>query len=137
MTTKQRVYVGIDPGVKTGMAVWLPSSKSFLSIETTKIVPALLKVHELTDNYNVIVIIEDARLVRFNIDTHKAQGAGSVKRDVGIWEETLKDWGIEAQFKRPNKAITKLSAKVFAQYTRYKGATSSHARDAAMLVYNI
>jgi hypothetical protein len=37
----------------------------------------------------------------------------------------------------PKNAITKMKAEYFRQLTGYKGKTSEHGRDAAMLVYGM
>ena len=62
-------------------------------------------------------------------------GAGSVKRDSVIWQDALTDWGIPFEMVPPRPGATKWDADTFRRVTGYKGRTSNHARDAALLVY--
>ena len=67
----------------------------------------------------------------------RAQGAGYVKAHCQIWEDFLTDYQIPFEAIAPRRNVTKLSADQFARITGYKGRTSEHARDAAMLVYGL
>ena len=62
-------------------------------------------------------------------------GAGSIKRDCEIWEEFAALYGIPIQFIPPRKGLTKWDAETFNKMTGWKGRTSNHARDAALLVW--
>lgn len=136
------IWVGIDTGKHTGIAVWDGSQKQFLTIEELPIHAALLRVLKLAEGNKVKVIFEDARQ-RTWYDTYtplkdraRLQGAGSIKRDCTIWEDALKDWGIEYYAVPPKDNMTKLTAETFRMITKWKGRTNEHSRDAAMLVYN-
>lgn len=63
------------------------------------------------------------------------QGAGSVKRDASIWEEFCTDYEIPFRALPPIKGGTKLQPDYFKALTGWKGKTSEHARDAAMIVF--
>ena len=130
------IYIGIDTGVNTGMAVWDNGEKAFISIETTMIHIAMARVSELAKESEVVVFVEDARLATFGRqnDGARAQGAGSVKRDAKIWQDFLKDKGIEFRMVRPSKS-QKVSASAFTAITGLKLRLSQHARDAAMIVF--
>ena len=69
-------------------------------------------------------------------DCGTGQGTGSVKRDCNIWEEFLKDCKIPYEAVPPCRNVTKTTAASFARITKWKGRTSEHSRDAAMLVWN-
>ena len=136
-------YVGIDTGVKTGYAYWHPSTKQ-LSVKTSSLHEAMATITEiLASGESIFVRVEDARQRTWfgNNAAVKAQGAGSVKRDSSAWNRFLVDMsnqypnqlGFEMVAPKHNK--TKLSEQQFAAYTGYKGRTSQHGRDAAMLVY--
>jgi hypothetical protein len=129
-----QLIVGIDCGVKTGFAAWSPVDKKFLILETLKIHQAMEKVKMLAERLRLFVRVEDARQVKFKTEGFKAQGAGSVKRDAKIWEDFLEEHGIPFEMVRPAKAITKKNAEDFRKLTGHEEQTSSHARDAAMLV---
>lgn len=136
------LWVGIDTGVHTGMAVW--DGERFLSIQTTLIHRAMQNILHIASeqgNDNVMVVVEDARQRKYiprqrdeRAERGRCQGAGSVKRDAIIWEAFLKDYGIPFAMIAPEKGLTKLSAEAFTLFYHYNGKTSEHGRDAAMMV---
>ena len=85
----------------------------------------------------VFVRFEDARLRKwYGHDAGaKRMGAGSVKRDCSIWEDFLKRIGVAYEAVNPMNSITKMNPNYFKQMTGYQKRTSSHARDAALLVF--
>ena len=135
--------VGIDPGKNTGFAMWDTETQTFESVETLPIHAALISVLELANRTaDVKVFFEDARKRRWlPKDATSSEyrghlmGAGSVKRDSVIWQDALTDWGIPFEMVPPRAGATKWTADTFARITGYKGRTSNHARDAALLVY--
>lgn len=132
------ICIGIDPGTHTGVAVWDTREGMFLSLATMPIHRALMEVYKWRQRpVEIQVVFEDARQRTWfgKGDTDaKAQGAGSVKRDSSIWEDFCKDYGIPYWAKPPVKGATKVSAKYFKMVSHWKGRTSEHSRDAAMLV---
>lgn len=141
------IYIGIDPGTHTGVAVWDSKEGKFLSLETMPIHRALEKVKEMAHPFwhmdklyheDIQVIFEDARLRTWfgkgNVSA-KAQGAGSVKRDCSIWEDFLIDMGIPFVTTKPGNVATKVTPSWFRKLTGWEGRCSEHARDAAMLVF--
>ena len=137
------ICIGIDPGTRTGVAVWDTREGKFLSLETLPIHRAMKLVFQwrlaipATGGDDLQVVFEDARQRTWfgKGDTNaKAQGAGSVKRDCSIWEDFCKDYGIPYWAKPPVKGATKVSADYFKMVSHYQGRTSEHSRDAAMLV---
>ena len=85
------------------------------------------------------MIFEDARhRTWFGKDKNisaKLQGAGSIKRDCSIWEDFLQDYEIPFRAVPPQKGCTKWTEEYFKMVTGWKGKTSSHSRDAAVLVF--
>ena len=136
------IYIGIDPGTHTGVAIWDSKQQEFVELATIPIHQALLKVKTFYNNnkglYDICVVFEDARQrTWFGKDKNtnaKLQGAGSIKRDCRIWEDFCKDYQIPFLKIPPIKGGTKLSEAYFKTITGWKGRTSNHARDAAMLV---
>ena len=131
----QSIKIGIDPGVKTGVAFWNIPERRLMSVKTMTIIEAM----DFLDNcpyYISEVVIEDARVKWYRPDNRTLQGAGSIKRDCSIWEEFCKSRNITHRFVRPNKRLTKFSTGQFKMITGWQERTSEHARDAAMLVYN-
>lgn len=137
------IYIGIDPGTHTGLAIWDSPKEEFVTIDTLSIIQALDKVARFyKDNkglFDIMLLFEDARQRTWyghGNTNAKLQGAGSVKRDCNIWEEFCKEKGIPFRAIPPQKGGTKLTPQYFRLLTGYKGRTSEHARDAAMLVFN-
>lgn len=135
------IYIGIDPGTHTGVAVWDTREGRFLSLETMPIHRAMDLVRMARDdNEQVTVIFEDARQRKWYGRTEsevkrKIQGAGSVKRDCAIWEDFLADSDIPFLTVKPGRVSTKVSPSWFKTVTGWEGRCSEHARDAAMLVF--
>jgi len=135
------ILIGIDPGVKTGMAMWNTTQKT-LTLKSLSIHEAMSRVNSLNgainpQDDNLLVFIEDARKRKhFDKDvSYKAQGAGSVKRDCKIWEDFLTDMKIPFILRHPRN--TNIGAQRFKAMTGYQGVTNQHTRDAAMLVFGI
>lgn len=135
------VYIGIDTGKNTGVAIWMSGRNNgfFSSIETMPIHRAMKIVRDLKDSYKeeVFVIFEDARQRKYfgNSSYEVWQGAGSIKRDAVIWEDFLTDEGIEFRAVPPTKGATKMTAEAFRDLTGWGKRTTEHSRDAAMLVF--
>lgn len=132
--------IGIDCGSHTGFAIW--DGKKLVACETLLIHNALFRVAEMSKREKVKVVFEDARKRTFlprerSISEYrgKLMGAGSVKRDCSIWEDFCRDIGIEYIAVAPRAGLTKWPADYFNEVTGWKGRTSGHARDAALLVY--
>ena len=131
----------MDPGKHTGIAVWDTDAQRFKLLDTVPIHIAMDIVRYSTDGMTR-VYFEDARQRRWlPKDATSSEyrghlmGAGSVKRDSVIWQDALTDWGIPFEMVPPRAGATKWDADTFARITGYKGRTSNHARDAALLVY--
>ncbi len=135
------VAVGIDCGVKTGIAIWDVREQCFIEIETVKIHEAMGKVMHLYSIYKdaLFVRFEDARQRKWfgNAGREQLQGAGSIKRDSTIWSDFLTDNKIKHEAVAPKRNVTKLKSDTFQNITKWKKRTSEHSRDAAMLVYGI
>jgi hypothetical protein len=146
--------IGIDPGTKTGVAVWNVKTQKFHFVFTYTIFEALTFVENWIGKTEGVthVVIEDARK-RFKIpekdgkpDVARLQGAGSVKRDSAIWQEACEYWKLnfgteKFSFKMvaPNGQTNAL-AKDKELSSRNFGityGTTEHARCAAFLVWKM
>ena len=131
------IYVGIDTGKHTGVAIW--KDDHFLAVDTMMIHQAMGLVLDLNKMYagDLFVIFEDARQRKYFGNSGKEvwQGAGSIKRDAVIWEDFLTDNQIAFRALPPTKGATKMSSQTFQNLTNWKGRTNEHSRDAAMLVF--
>lgn len=141
-----REYIGIDPGVNTGVAV--VRDGKLVECHTMPIHKALDFVKrrwEATSSsaspVRFMVIFEDARQRKWfepeqSASEYKGKlmGAGSVKRDSKIWEDFLSDLKCPFQMHRPEAHCTKWDVAYWQKVTGYTGRTSEHARDASLLV---
>lgn len=136
------LHVGIDTGTDTGFAVW--DGAGFIEVSTMKIHAALQRVAELAAEHpgQVCVVIEDANKRKWIPQERdikqrvgRAIGAGHVMRDATIWRDFCEDRKIEFVTVPPRPGMTKWDAKYWAKVTGWKGRTSEHARDAALLVF--
>ena len=135
------LIVGLDPGVKTGFAVWSRSERRLTTVETLGITQAMTLIRAMADAGSLhSVRFEDARLRKwFGARGREAlQGAGSIKRDCSIWQEFLQGLvGVPFLPVSPQAKGAKLDAAAFQRLTGWQGRTSEHGRDAAMLVWGI
>lgn len=157
------IYIGIDPGEHTGLAIWDTSKQAFVQLATVPLHKAMAEVWKwsraseletVRKGMKVHVIFEDARQRNWfprekNNSEYRGRlmGAGAAKRDAKIWEEFLSDketalpWadgiGVTFEMHKPQPGTTKWSAEHFAHLTGYTGRTSEHARDAALLVWGM
>ena len=141
-----RVFIGIDPGTHTGVAVWDSASRAFLEVATLPLWKALDAVRAWNDmpDMEVRVVFEDARQrTWFRKDRSSSEyrghlmGAGAAKRDAAIWEEFLTAQRIPFQALKPRAGMTKWKADYWAKVTGWRGRTTEHSRDAALLVYGM
>ena len=142
-----RIWIGIDPGEHTGVAIWDTGQRAFRLLATLPLHKALHLVQTWRDSEphladDVRVVFEDARQRTWfprerNASEYRGRlmGAGAAKRDARIWEEFLTDERIPFEAHKPEAGGTKWSADYFARITGYKGRCSEHARDAALLVF--
>lgn len=133
---KYKYYIGIDPGVKTGLAVWGVNERQLIQVQTLTIHEALQKVFNWRD-IGIKVRFEDARQRKWfgKAGREQLQGAGSIKRDCKIWDDFLKSLNMDFEMVPPKNNKTKQDAETFRRLTGYTGTTSEHGRDAAMLVF--
>ena len=136
------IYIGIDPGVNTGISVWDTKERKFLAVRTSRILDAIYLCQEILRREVPHIIFEDARKRQWlprerNLSEYrgKLMGAGSVKRDCEIWEEFCQGYNIPYTALPPRQGLTKWTPEYFARVTGWNGRTSNHARDAAMLVF--
>lgn len=137
------LFIGIDPGVYTGLAIWDATQRNFRALHTCSIVTAMECIIALwRDGEELQIVFEDARKRQWlprekNLSEYrgKLMGAGSVKRDCDIWEDFCENYDIPYKALPPRKGLTKWDAETFKRVTGWTGRTSNHARDAALLVW--
>ena len=147
--TSQRLFLGIDPGQFTGLALWHPGTRK-LDLFTTDFWGAIDFLYEQKafcerDEIHLKVVLEDPNLnkpvfakkgVANNAALSKiAQNVGQNKRDSQLIAEFLRHEGIETKLVKPT--TSKWSKEEFEKITGYTERCSAHARDAAKLVFGL
>ena len=135
----KNLIIGIDPGVKTGVAIWNKENKNMELIYSGGILIVMKRILMLPYGHLLKIRMEDARLRKWfgKSSREVLQGAGSIKRDCKIWEEFFEMHGFVYELVAPKNNKTKLDAKLFSNMTGWKLRTNEHERDAAMLVYGL
>lgn len=117
--------IGIDPGVDTGVAMYVNGKLSSLST----VLP-----WRLTDFQADLVAFEDSR----QMGMFRKLGARQVG-EIDAWcrmiEAICKERGIEYVAVSPKQKGKKVSAAEFREITGWTGRTNQHERDAAMVAY--
>lgn len=139
------ILVGIDTGANTGLALYDTDSRSLIDVSTVRIHQAMEVVRALAEGQKEVAVrFEDARQRKWIPNTGdygrekgRAQGAGYVKAHCQIWEDFLSELQVPYEAVAPRNNATKLGAEAFAAITGWKGRTSEHGRDAAMLVFGM
>lgn len=141
-------FIGIDPGKKTGFAVWDSKEGCFEEVMTTTFWEVSEILEETVPVYTVV--IEDPSLNRpiflrklkgetsqgYNRRMYKiAKNVGQNIEQAKLLVERAENLGYTVIKVRPQSS--KKDAKSFKQITGYEGRCSQHARDAAMLVFQM
>lgn len=141
-----KYYIGIDPGVTTGLCVYYRPEKRICQLKSGTLLQMLLMLRESIwwdriNNGQVFIRMEDARLRKWiphqkteTAERGRREGAGYVKAHCAIWEDWFRIVGIPYELVPPKKNKTKTKADYFKKLTGWTGQTNEHARDAAMLV---
>lgn len=129
--------VAIDPGVKTGYAIWNVQEQKFDCFGTKKIHQMIMLLLSYVEGNDLLVRCEDPNQRKwYGNDAYiKQQGAGSIKRDFSIWRDFCDDIGIDFEAVKPESGMTKLDADYIKKLTGISDRTSNHCRDAIMLAY--
>lgn len=139
MKTNRATILGIDPGVQTGVAIYIRGKLSRLQT----IAPH--EIGELLDEVAPsLVIFEDSRL-QSHVWTAAGQSRGAaikIGRNVGqidqqciIIDALCNKKGISCVGISPLGKGAKLNAKAFNELTGCKGRQNQHERDAAMIAW--
>lgn len=148
----EKILIGIDGGVSNGFAVWSKAQRKLLAIDTLSFWDCIDGLNKFYDSCTesgavLVVVIEDVGMnrptfVRKNTNERMmqkiSQNVGGVKAYTQLIIEWCQRKGISIIRVRPTKkSATKLSAEAFNKITGWQGKSSSHGRDAAMLVVGL
>ena len=147
---RKRYVVGIDPGVKTGFAVWDRDGKRLLSVETADFWTVFFRIYgaPILRPESTLIVVEVAhhapvfreRKAKGQNENHAArlaQNVGQVMREAKLLAEGLRRLGYEVVEQKPlGKAKNAADDRTqFERLTGWTERTSQHARDAARMVY--
>lgn len=136
----KKIYIGIDPGVKTGLAKWDGEKPLYATTDFWGAIGAILD--ETNRNQDVMVIIEDpyqnspvwhGRNKNEAVKSKISERVGMNKREAQLIIEFCKNNGIEYKAVKPTSS--KWTAKELKAITGISKRTNQHVRDAIKLVY--
>lgn len=128
--------IGLDIGVNTGIAVYNEGTKKLEVVQTLDIDDSYEIIKRYCSEYRITVYLED--VTKIGGSHAMAQGAGSIKRDYGIWIKRFNKLGISYISTRPkhNRSLLfKCTDEFFRVQTGWDKRTSQHARDAVALIW--
>lgn len=142
------VVIGIDPGLKTGIAIFVKGGLEELRTISPWEIPALIS-RQQEDRGIKRVIYEDSRLQSHIFSAHKpgsrALGQAQklkIARNVGqidgwccLIAQVCAERGITCHGISPAAKGAKLDAKRFEGVTGWQGRSNEHERDAAMVAW--
>ena len=139
-------FIGIDPGVKNGWAVWNRRAGQIEALETLSYSEVIIRMFNLRQaGETVTFVIEDPSQNRpvferkitgiTRADLKIAQEVGGNKQGGKILIGLAADLGFPVRTVRPQSA--KWDPQTFFAITKKPGVFSQHARDAAKLVFGL
>lgn len=138
-----KIYVGIDPGVNTGVAVWNPTTKKFDQMLTLDFWQTLSFI-EKNNHKDVFFVLENPDLIKpmygKKSSIQKKEVRDAINQRIGknkamalLYLEYLEIQG--ANYISIKPVSKKKNKSVFQKITGYSQRTNQHVRDAGMLVY--
>lgn len=141
-------FIGIDPGVNNGFAIYSKNTRSLLMLKTFSFWELMdfIRTQNVCNTDKVCFIVEDPQQNSSLYDKRNdkqgavrdkvAQNIGSNKRTAQLIFEKLEMIGANYIARKPTKRSgTKMNEQAFKNLTKWDGKSSEHSRDAAMLVY--
>ena len=140
------IFIGIDPGRNTGVAIWDGPRQQFNKLTTLD----FWGVIELIDRYKKVgtdyfkIVIENPGLNKptfarkgesVKLAMNRSQKVGRNKEQAYLIIGYCKLHKIDFTEVRPTQ--TKWNADPFRRLTKYRGSTNEHNRDAARLVWKL
>lgn len=137
------VVIGVDPGLKTGVAFWDIGRQQFTMITSG----AWWDIYDLLrsqDPCRASMVIEDSSANNFIYSRHGRDVTRRISRNVGMNQayarlliDGLRRIGFVVQTIVPHRHRRKLDATTFSRIVQWHGSTDQHGRDAAMLVFGV
>jgi hypothetical protein len=134
--SKANIYIGIDPGVITGVAIIINGKYSI--IKQMNIIKAMDLISSYIVDYDICLHVENPTFRKYfgNTGREKLQGAGSIKRDYKIWTEYAEHHKIRLFPIAPAAIGSDFdNENIFHATTGWTSKCGKHARDAAKIVF--
>jgi len=139
------IYLGIDPGVNNGVAVY-DSERRELDLSTLSFFSLINYLdYFMLNNYHVTAVIENVvknkpifskrRTYQTRQDLKIAQNVGENKAYCKLIIAKCEKLGFRIILKTPGKNNSKLDSEQFQKITGINIKCSQHARDAFMLIF--
>lgn len=142
---KPQYVVGIDPGTKTGYAVYNRETKSISEMATLDFWSVYKRVLEYFEPHGVIVMVEVPKHSRLHEYQDEKTGdrlrekiagdVGGIAREARLLADGLELAGYQVRRVVPSRS--KWTAKDLQQRTRITARTNEHVRDAISLCYGL
>jgi len=142
------IFIGIDPGVNTGIAIYDSGSKKLIEAYTLSVsefagwlveeCAAINPDRFFVENPNLNKPVFKKRLEGKEVGTHSriSSNVGINKGIATTYIAFIEALGYVVEEVKPTKStFTKLSSEQFKKITNYQESTSEHSRDEAMLVW--
>lgn len=135
--------MGIDPGTKTGVAVWCRQQKQLIFVECMDFWGSLDRVEQHMSPVDTLVAVEVPkrglvydrhRLPKTGAVAKIAFNAGETYARAALTVSRLRSLGFHVEEVVPMR-VRKWSAQDLKRYTGYDGRTNEHTRDAIRLCY--
>lgn len=142
------LIVGIDPGLKTGIAIINSETDEILEVSTSDFCSVFFRLQNLParSRRDYLLVIENAKLNKQTYHRHRragrqnqgvtdriGRGIGSVQRESELLVLLLQGVGYEVVQVKPDYGAKKWSRAELEQITGYTDHTSEHGRDAVRL----
>lgn len=143
MKNEKRFCIGIDPGAKTGLAIYDRKEGVLTEVSTTSFWPAISTIEiRFRPELVHVVAIEIPNTTHVWHKGAKNRGAiektalnvGKAIREAELMRDWLTDHGYDLNIIHPKG---KIKQDKFERMTGYKRNTSQHGRDAGMLCWGL
>lgn len=133
------MILGIDPGAKTGVAIY--HDGKLATLNTFSVLGVLQIIRDYEPD---LVVIEDSTLTShvFTAPGIRHAAAMKVARNIGevdayckLIKQVCGDWGIAYASISPKNKGKKVDAKEFERITGWTSGSNQHERDAAMVAW--
>jgi hypothetical protein len=141
MRSKHRFAIGIDPGIECGFAIFDRVEKKLIACKSMELWELFESLQQWKDNGIQVYIENPSTWLKFRKTTDKEaaqalQGAGAVKQSFKHITQYLDHLCIVYVTTKLQGTLKKVGKDKFALYTKWKGNSNQHGRDAALMVFN-